>query len=78
MAKKNQKKSRKGGVCEMGRKDNYSYRLSKNAVAYLKYCADNAKLSESKFLDFLLCSLSANDEFYKQYLYENKKTDSND
>lgn len=62
----------------MGRKDNYSYRLSENAVAYLKYCAKNAKLSESKFLDFLLCSLSANDEFYKQYLYENEASYSDD
>lgn len=58
----------------MSRKNNYSFRLSVKAVDYLKYCSEKANLSESKFLDFLLCSLSANDEWYQQYLYENKKT----
>lgn len=60
----------------MGRKENYSFRLSKKAKDYIEYCAMVSGLSESKFIDFLLCSLAAQDEGYKMHC-ENKETYSN-
>ena len=57
---------------DMGRKNNYSFRLSDDAKDYMNYCANVSGLSESKFLDFLLCSLAAQDEGYK-FHNENKK-----
>lgn len=54
----------------MGRKDNYSFRLSKTAKEYCKFCADMANLSESKFLDILLRSLAAQDS---KFTNENKE-----
>lgn len=53
-------------------KQGYCFRLSDVAKNYLEYCAKSAKMSEGKFLDFMLVSLSAQDEFYH---HENEKTD---
>lgn len=58
----------------MGRKSNYSFRLSDKAKEYITYSASFCGMSESKFLDFLLCSLSASDEAYQ--IYENEKAHS--
>ena len=58
----------------MGRKENYSFRLSKKAKEYIEYCASVSGLSESKFVDFLMCSLAAQDEGYKMHC-ENEKAD---
>lgn len=56
----------------MGRKENYSFRLSKKAKSYIEYCASVSGLSESKFVDFLMCSLAAQDEGFKLHC-ENEK-----
>lgn len=63
-------------VSDMGRKDNYSYRLSKRSKDYVVFCSGRAGMSESKFIDFLLCSLASQDPAFRAY--ENETSDSND